>query len=574
MNTAVRFNRRAAVFAGAALCVFFAGVSVAAPPDLTVPGTVVDTKLTYNLGPTGMRGWIYYQKPDDAPVMTRDSRQILVTSVEAGSPADGIMQVNDVIVGVNGALFSSDCRKRFGAAIGEAEAATGVLNLRVWRAGVTNNTYVPLAFTGLAYSATAPYNCPKSARILHEGCEYIKSQNDWSDVNLGAMALLASGDPSYSSIIQTKMRAVVLSAATIELYKTGDAGVSSWNAGYKGWTMAEYYLATGDTNVLPSIEAYAVVSARGRDTFGTFGHGLSERTGDGSLHGPASGYGPMNQATIPNIISMILAKKCGVSHPEIDPAIAVAYNFYTFYCDKGLIPYGEHVPSLTANEDNGRQALAAIMFSFDPAKSHQANYFTRMAMASGDQREGGHTGPFFGYMWEPLGVNIGGPAAMSDYFHDLAWWYDLNRRWDGSFAYVEGDGSPEGLTYRGWTITPAVMLHFAVPQKKLYITGKSLSPALELTGAERAESLAASKFTLEHAATPKTTAQLMAALTNFSPAVRNNWAPGYLAADTNHPSVAQLMTWALGSDQRLAEGACATLGFLKDPSSTPALVSL
>ncbi|MEI6604593.1 MAG: Ig-like domain-containing protein, partial [Verrucomicrobiota bacterium] len=316
-------------------------------------------------------------------------------------------------------------------------------------------------------------------------------------------------------------------------------------------------------------------SARGRGKFGTFGHGgMSGLNPDCSLHGPVNGYGPMNQVTIPNILSMILAKKCGVSHPELDPAIAVAYNFYTFYCDKGLIPYGEHVPSLTANEDNGRQALAAVMFSFDPAKNHETNYFCRMAMASGDQRENGHTGPYFGYFWEPLGVNIGGPDAMAAYFSDLAWWYDLNRRWDGSFAYVEGDGSPAGLTYRGWTMTPAAMLHYAVPLKKLYITGKNLSPALALTSNERAESMAASKFTLEHAASPKTTAQLTAALGSFSPAIRNNWAAGYLAADPNHPSVAQLANWALGSDARLAEGACATLGFLKDPASTPTLTSL
>ena len=52
------------------LAVWLAGTIIAAPPDLTAPGTVVDTKLTYNLGPTGARGWIYYQKPDAAPVMT------------------------------------------------------------------------------------------------------------------------------------------------------------------------------------------------------------------------------------------------------------------------------------------------------------------------------------------------------------------------------------------------------------------------------------------------------------------------------------------------------------------------
>ena len=133
LKLGLRVNQCAAAV-GVSVYVLSAGVSAAAPPDLTVPGTMVDTTLTYNLGPTGMRGWVYYQKPVEdpivlTPVLTRDSRQILVTSIEAGSPADGVMQVNDVILGVNGSLFSSDCRKSFGTTIGQAEAGTGVLNL-------------------------------------------------------------------------------------------------------------------------------------------------------------------------------------------------------------------------------------------------------------------------------------------------------------------------------------------------------------------------------------------------------------------------------------------------------------
>jgi len=67
----LRVDRCAVAAVSAALCVWLAGVSFGAPPDLTVPGTVVDTTLTYNLGPTGARGWIYYQKPDAAPVGPR-----------------------------------------------------------------------------------------------------------------------------------------------------------------------------------------------------------------------------------------------------------------------------------------------------------------------------------------------------------------------------------------------------------------------------------------------------------------------------------------------------------------------
>ncbi|MEI6178315.1 MAG: DUF6288 domain-containing protein, partial [Verrucomicrobiota bacterium] len=577
INTTLSVTRFAVASVFALLLVFVSQIAMAVtPPDLTDPATVVDTKLTYNLGTTGMRGWIFYQKPDGAPIMTRDSRQILVVTIETGSPADGVLQVGDVIVGLNGGLFTTDCRKAFGVALGEAEKTenNGNLNLRVWRAGVTSNMTVQIAVMG-SYSATAPYDCPKSTKILHEGCESIIAKEDWSQNNLGVLALLASGDPAYASLIQTKMRAEILSQETMDLYKTGYPDPSAWGVGYKGLTMAEYYLATGDTTVLPTIEAYAVVAARGRGTFGTFGHGgFSALTPDGSLHGPVNGYGPMNAATLPNIIMMKLAKKCGVSHPELDPSIAVAENFYTFYSEKGLIPYGEHVPSLLANEDNGRQSMAAVMFSLNSAKNAQTNYFARMAMASDDLRENGHTGPFFGYMWEPLGVNIGGAAASADFFHQIAWWYDLNRCRDGSFSYGEGDGATVGLTYRGFTVTPAMMLQFALQQKQLYITGKELSTSLELTSAERAESMAASKFTLEHAATPKTTAELVTSLSSFSPAIRNGAAAAALAVDPNRPSVSQLITWALGTDQRLAEGACATLGFLKDPSSASTLAGL
>lgn len=38
----------------------------AAPPDLTAAGVIVtiDRKLTYNLGATGLRGWIYTNAAD------------------------------------------------------------------------------------------------------------------------------------------------------------------------------------------------------------------------------------------------------------------------------------------------------------------------------------------------------------------------------------------------------------------------------------------------------------------------------------------------------------------------------
>ena len=93
----------------------------AAPPDLTAGGVPNDA-LTINLGPTGMRGWVYHVKDN-----TGESRQIQVKSVAAGSPASGILAANDVILGASGTganpvNFTSDARKSFADAINDAEA--------------------------------------------------------------------------------------------------------------------------------------------------------------------------------------------------------------------------------------------------------------------------------------------------------------------------------------------------------------------------------------------------------------------------------------------------------------------
>jgi len=69
----------------------------AVPPDFTAGGKKDDSH-DWLLGPTGLRGWMFFRHED----LTAASRQILVTAVDKGSPADGILQVNDVILGVFG----------------------------------------------------------------------------------------------------------------------------------------------------------------------------------------------------------------------------------------------------------------------------------------------------------------------------------------------------------------------------------------------------------------------------------------------------------------------------------------
>ena len=94
------------------------------PPDLT-KNRAVDREKTYNLGATGLRGWIFTKPADyfesQQGRTTAFSRQILVTHVGAKSPGDGVVQVDDVILGVNGKRFTDDARKTIALAIQDAE---------------------------------------------------------------------------------------------------------------------------------------------------------------------------------------------------------------------------------------------------------------------------------------------------------------------------------------------------------------------------------------------------------------------------------------------------------------------
>ena len=69
----------------------------------------------WSLGPTGARGLI------DAWKHTSDARRIVITRVASGSPAAGVLNVGDVIVGVGGQSFDDDARIAFANAITRAE---------------------------------------------------------------------------------------------------------------------------------------------------------------------------------------------------------------------------------------------------------------------------------------------------------------------------------------------------------------------------------------------------------------------------------------------------------------------
>ena len=596
-------------FAATALALLLAlpGPLQAAAPDLTATGVIatIDRTRTYNLGPTGMRGWIHHAwsaTPGRDGTTAFAPYQILVTTVAAGTPAAGILASDDVILGVaagGGAvpLFTSDARKSFGWAIGAAEAGNGILKLKRWRAGITSEVSITLPVMG-AYSDTAPYHCPKTARIMAEAANSLKQKIDakgWGGDDgsgaISALALLATGNKDYLPMLQTYARK--LAPATLDLEREG---IDAWKC-YNSIFLAEYYMLTKDAEVFHGLSEYVIYAATHSSMFGTAGHGFSKIPPPGGwkaggTKGSISWYGPVNQAGLAAQLSIVLGKMAGVVSSEIDPAIARAANFFGYYVNRGSIPYGEHEPYYGEHRlrgqnrmhythcSNGKDPLAAVLFACMGDQPAATEYYTRMSLAGFGGEGYGHTGQGFSYLWTALGANVGGPTAVAAYHKKLQWDRDLKRRCDGSFVYEGGEqwGAGKGTsyeddsyTYYGWSYPTAYyLLHAAIPLKNLHITGKNANPAHELDAGKVSNAIWAADFTSSCGSYTKE--QLVAALGEWDPIVRFNAATELATRELSAAEVASLIAMAENpGDANQREAACTALGCLKSTSAVPAL---
>ena len=256
-------------------------------PDLTA-GDEADDKHDWNLGPTGARGWLWGWKLE-----TTDARQILITEVAEGSPAEGKLEVGDVVLGVGDGPFDADPRVLLGRAIGEAQSKKGKgrLDLRRWRKGKVKSVRLQLPVLG-AYADTAPFDCPRSKKVLDAACDHMAANMKGGiDGMVNALALLANGDRRHASAVRDLARKV--GRPDVQLSLEGrTSGLMAWEWGYRALFLCEYYLATRDRQVLPAIAEYAGTIARGQSRVGTWGHAMAwPDLNNGQLHGSLGGYG-------------------------------------------------------------------------------------------------------------------------------------------------------------------------------------------------------------------------------------------------------------------------------------------
>ncbi|MDP6525364.1 MAG: DUF6288 domain-containing protein [Kiritimatiellia bacterium] len=199
--------------------------------------------VDWNLGATGARGWLHAKFAD-----FYHARQIYITKVHEGSPADGVLQEGDVILGIDNKPFSSDARKAFGKALTQAETreAGGRLRLLRWRAGPSTKLGAGKAETVTiqldvlgSYSKTTPWDCEKSQKILDRACAYLVKNGIRNDGITGgpaivrSLALMATGNKNYMPVVKEHIDQL-LKAITPKLSDRMD--LPRWH--FHSWGMA------------------------------------------------------------------------------------------------------------------------------------------------------------------------------------------------------------------------------------------------------------------------------------------------------------------------------------------------
>ena len=560
-------------------------------PDLTKGEKLPPSKdkpFIWHLGPTGISCVMSGRFVGD---------QLLVKGTIKGSPAEGKFLPGDVITGINGKKFQAG--GHLGELIGntiieaEKEENGGKMVFQVWRdknyvartatkniAGTDIDTLInqvendnslfdwkpeearkeevenidmdkfPIDPMTLdvelkirvfpAYTDTAPYDCPKTQKILEDAWKVLeqrfvvdpKKPGSGKGGIIEAMALVASGKPEHRKLVHEWVRSKNCPwqpptepiGARFEPGYKGYNGYQSWHHGFIGLQCALYYDATGDDYVLPALRKYAIETAMGQSKAGSWGHTFAFPSfNGGKLHEMNPGYGALNAAGNRCFFLVALAQKLGIKHPEIDLAVSRAHRFFGSYVDQGAIPYGDHGAAAT-DDSNGKNAGTAYAMKLI-GDDYSAKYFSMMSAHAAFTPRGGHAHDYH-TQWSSWGAALCGPQVRTYNERNMRWRRTLCRMYDGSFVYHSP--SEKYSTLRDPTATE--VFNQVVIHKQTLISGKDADEKMYLNEREMKQLLtsAAGQFNNDYlkniAGKPwpeRSTDELFDLLDMFKPKTRN-----------------------------------------------------
>ncbi len=385
-----------------------------------------------------------------------------VKNVEEGSPAaaTGKLKAGQIIETVNGQeLKDIDPRIQLGNILTAAEAKDGrvVFEIRDGEQAPLEKVTVSVPVMG-PYSETWPLDCGKSEKIVRKLASNF-AEEEWSgNIDLSGpkmLFMLSTGEEQDLEVVKEWAQ------KSIEKNRNfGDNRfVYQWFTSWGGPCLAEYYLRTGDKDVLPVLKKVADAVRRTMYHDGWGGRGV-----------PGHHMGHAGTGTL---TMLLLARQCGVDVEE-GMLHAALTHFYRF-SGKGANPYMDAYPeeTFTDNGRNGRLAfaMAAAAALVPDETSVYARARDMLAMTSfysGTYMNHGHTGGGIGEVWRTAAMGLHyhtKPKRYREFMDNRMWWYDMSRRYNGNFGILGGSSYDK----EAWGITMG--LTYTAPRKKLCIFG-------------------------------------------------------------------------------------------------------
>ncbi len=355
-----------------------------------------------------------------------------INAIEEGSPASQVegLKPGLIIESINGEkLRDIDPRIQLGNMITAAEAKDGVLNMLVAEkpGGPTHNMAVRIPALG-TYSPTWPLNCEKSDRIVRDYVEYLKTPGaNLGLASMGMLLLMSTGDLEDTAFVGEWAR-------NIDRVST-----IPWHLGYGGLAICEYYLRTGDKEVLPVIQARVDKLVEMENNGGW---GQREAIAHLTYGG---GGGHLNAAGVLCAAYLLMAKECGADVPE-DVLLRTLAHFYRF-AGRGNVAYGNNKPEggFTDNGKNGKNAFVMAAAANltqggdDCIYARARDTAAQFAFYSTGYLLHGHTGGGIGEIWRSVSMALVRdhmPDHYRDFMDQRRWHYELSRRFDGSFGIL------------------------------------------------------------------------------------------------------------------------------------------
>lgn len=465
-------------------------------PDAQVPGWY------YNLGITGLRAQLVADEP----------KALLIQYVFPDSPADRHVEVGDLIVGAGGRMFKEEHRngygeKEFGAAgpISEfAEALEacqsadrkGKLALALRRGEEIVEVELEVGQKYGTYAPAFPGKCKKSELILAELLEYL-ADHQQEDGSFGdpvhdtfaPLALLASGEARYLPAVERNVK------YHCGVSRAKDLWLINWYYMSAAIVLSEFYLATGETWVLPELQKVhdllaksqyldmSQINPKARESHpDSFPKGPEDSHG-GWGHNPGfEGYGPIAMITAQGALAYSLMYRCGI---EIDRKNHdAAYAFLAKGTgSNGYVWYGDTQGGGPDNwADMGRTGAAGIANFLCPYEDavyrERALSHARVIGMHPQSFPDTHGSPMMGMAYTALAANVD-----ADSFRKLMdanrWWFTMAQCNDGTFYYQPNrDNAGYGSDSRmiASSVTAFIL---AIPNGGLVMTGRQVERELK-----------------------------------------------------------------------------------------------